>query len=296
MKKLLPKKYRRLLWAGLLACLVLYVLGSLLAPPLAGTQRKSDRQIKLPAPAAERVCLVDGNEEALRWRLRLIRSAQSEIVLSTFDFRVDESGSDVVAALLDAARHERFTLYLLDIMMPGLNGMDAAREIRGFDKAADIIFLTSSPGFAYDSYSVQALEYLLKPIRTKTLYPILDRLELRERRPQEALTLRTGGIIVRVPFSQLTYVEVNGKHLYFNLADGQVREVVGSMKEYEDALLTRPEFMRIHRSYIVNMLQIEELSPTGLRTFSGRELPVSRLLYPQLQKDYMKLLFAQREE
>ena len=52
------------------------------------------------------------------------------------------------AALLDAARHERFTLYLLDIMMPGLNGMDAAREIRGFDKAADIIFLTSSPGFA----------------------------------------------------------------------------------------------------------------------------------------------------
>ena len=117
------------------------------------------------------------------------------------------------AALLDAARHERFTLYLLDIMMPGLNGMDAAREIRGFDKAADIIFLTSSPGFAYDSYSVQALEYLLKPIRTKTLYPILDRLELRERRPQEALTLRTGGIIVRVPFSQLTYVEVNGKHL-----------------------------------------------------------------------------------
>lgn len=49
------------------------------------------------------------------------------------------------AELLDAARHERFTLYLLDIMMPGLNGMDAAREIRGFDKAADIIFLTSSP-------------------------------------------------------------------------------------------------------------------------------------------------------
>ena len=112
----------------------------------------------------------------------------------------------------------------------------------------------------------------------------------------ERFTLRTGGIIVRVPFSQLTYVEVNGKHLYFNLADGQVREVVGSMKEYEDALLTRPEFMRIHRSYIVNMLQIEELSPAGLRTFSGRELPVSRLLYPQLQKDYMKLLFAQREE
>ena len=197
---------------------------------------------------------------------------------------------------IEKASKEAPDLILLDIMMPGLNGMDAAREIRGFDKAADIIFLTSSPGFAYDSYSVQALEYLLKPIRAMTLYPILYRLELRERRPQEALTLRTGGIIVRVPFSQLTYVEVNGKHLYFNLADGQVREVVGSMKEYEDALLTRTEFMSIHSSYNDNPLQIEELSPTGLRTFSGRELPVARLLYPQLQKDYMKLLFAQREE
>ena len=199
------------------------------------------------------------------------------------------------AALLDAARHERFTLYLLDIMMPGLNGMDAAREIRGFDKAADIIFLTSSPGFAYDSYSVKALEYLLKPIRTKTLYPILDRLELRERRPQEALTLRTGGIIVRVPFSQLTYVEVNGKHLFFNMADGTVYEVAASMREYEGALLARPEFMRVHRSYIVNMLQAEKLSPAGVITFSGHNVPVSRLLYGQLQKDYLALLFSGRD-
>ena len=195
--------------------------------------------------------------------------------------------------LLDAAQHERFTLYLLDVMMPGTDGMEAAREIRTFDAAADIIFLTSSPGFAYESYGVRALEYLLKPITAKLLYPILDRLWLREQKPEEALTLKAGSTLIRVPFSQLSYVEVNGKHLYFNLADGQVREVVGSLKDYEGPLLARPEFMRIHRSYIVNMLQIGELSPTGVRTFSGQSLPVSRLLYPQLQKDYMALLFEQ---
>ena len=200
------------------------------------------------------------------------------------------------AELLDAARHERFTLYLLDIMMPGLNGMDAAREIRSFDKAADIIFLTSSPGFAYDSYSVKALEYLLKPISGGLLFPVLDKLMLREQRPQDGLTLKAGATLVRVPFSRLSYVEVNGKHLYFHLADGTVREVAGSLKDYEPLLLVRPEFMRIHRSYIVNMLQIDELSPAGVHTFSGMNLPVSRLLYPQLQKDYMKLLFAEREE
>ena len=86
--------------------------------------------------------------------------------------------------LLDAARKERFTLYLLDVMMPGTDGMAAAREIRGFDSAADLVFLTSSPGFAYESYSVQALEYLLKPISAKLLYPLLDKLLLRERKPR----------------------------------------------------------------------------------------------------------------
>ena len=198
--------------------------------------------------------------------------------------------------LLEAARRERFTLYLLDVIMPGMDGMEAAQEIRSFDAAADIVFLTSSPGFAYESYSVRALEYLLKPITPRLLFPLLDRLALREQRPQEGLTLKTGSMLVRVPFSQLAYVEVNGKHLYFNLTDGQVREVAAPMREYEGQLLQRPEFMRIHRSYIVNMLQIEELSSTGVHTFSGKDLPVSRLLYPQLQKDYMQLLFAERGE
>lgn len=82
--------------------------------------------------------------------------------------------------MLDAARHERFTLYLLDVMMPGIDGMEAAREIRTFDAAAEIVFLTSSPGFAYESYGVRALEYLLKPISGKLLFPVLDKLSLRE--------------------------------------------------------------------------------------------------------------------
>ena len=90
---------------------------------------------------------------------------------------------------------------------------------------------------------------------------------------------------MRVPFSQLTYVEVNGKHLYFNLADGQVREVVGSMKEYEDALLTRPEFMRIHRSYIVNLERIESITRTSVQ-IGDVTIPVSDQ-YKDIFSDYI---------
>lgn len=198
------------------------------------------------------------------------------------------------AGLLDAARKEPFTLYLLDVLMPGLDGMEAARELRGLDASSGIVFLTASPEFAYQSYSVRALDYLLKPVRGENLFPILDRLSLEERRPQDGLTVKCGSTLVRVPFSQLAYVEVNRKRLYFNLAGGQVREASGTLNDYEPLLLARPEFMRVHRSYIVNMLQAEELSPNGIRTFSGQSLPVSRLLYPQVRKDYLNLLFERR--
>ena len=237
------------------------------------------------------IAVCDDQIEELEKLTALLQAWQSDR-RSDVRFQTFRSGGQ----LLDAARAERFTLYLLDVLMPGMTGMDAAREIRSFDAAADIIFLTTSPGFAYESYGVRAAEYLLKPINAKLLYPVLDKLYLRDQKPQDGLTVKSNGMLVRLPFSQLSYVEVNGKHLYFNLTDGQVREVVGSLKDYEPLLLARPEFMRIHRSYIVNMLQIDELSPAGVHTFSGTSLPVSRLLYAQLQKDYMKLLFAERED
>lgn len=198
--------------------------------------------------------------------------------------------------LLDAAKQESFTSYFLDIMMPGMDGLSVAREIRQADHTIDIVFFTSSTGFAYESYSVQAMEYLLKPVRQETLFPILDRLALNEQRPKEGLTLKSGSSLFRILYSQLTYVEVNGKHIYFNLIDGSIREVFGTLKEYENQLLSRPEFMRVHRSYIVNMLQVAEFSSGGIHTFSGKQLPVSRLLYSQLRQEYMKLLFEDRSE
>lgn len=196
--------------------------------------------------------------------------------------------------LVECARQEEFTLYLLDVMMPGMDGLEAAREIRRFDETAEIVFLSTSPGFAYESYGVRALNYLLKPVEREKLFALLDQLCRREQTPQDALTLKTGTAIIRVPYAQISYAEVIGKHVYFHLVDGDVRDVTGSMKDFEPALLSRPEFMRIHRSYIVNMFQAEELSSAGLRTFRGENLPVSRLFYPQLQKDYMALLFEHR--
>ena len=235
------------------------------------------------------LAVCDDKKEELDAVLSLLDAWQGER-----DIPLRRRAFQSAAELLGAVRRERFTLYLLDVMMPETDGLGAAREIRRFDEAAELVFLSTSPGFAYESYGVRALNYLLKPVEREKLFGLLDQLCLREQRPQDALTLKSSTAITRVPYASISYVEVIGKHVYFQLVDGDTREVAGSLKDFEAALLSRPEFMRVHRSYIVNMFQVEQLSSAGLRTFQGANLPVSRLTWPQLQKDYMALLFEQR--
>ena len=121
-----PRKIiKRLIWA-LLLCFIIYLLACLLIPPIIGTRRKSDAALTLPAPAAERVCLIDDNDDALLWRLRLISSAQEEIILSTFDLRADNSGTDIIAALMDAAERGVQVRLIVD-------GVNAQLHLNGSD-------------------------------------------------------------------------------------------------------------------------------------------------------------------
>lgn len=196
--------------------------------------------------------------------------------------------------LLATARSGSYALYLLDVMMPGTNGMAAAREIRGFDTETKLVFLTSSPEFAAESYAVKAHDYLLKPAKAEHLFSILDALLAEQQKPQEGVSLKTKSGMARVLFSHLAFVEVNSKRLYFHLADGSVREVCAPLAEFEDLLLSRPEFVRIHRSYIVNLWQAAELSADGLVTLAGDSLPISRLLYGKVREAYVEQLFNEK--
>lgn len=235
------------------------------------------------------IAVCDDQINELKNTINLLHIWQKERNL-TLRYKAFQSATE----LLNAAEKERFTLYLLDVMMPGTDGIAAAQEIRSFDEVADIVFLTSSPDFAYASYGVNALQYLLKPIQSDELFSILDRLWLREKEPLDGLLLKCGATLTHVPFSHLAHVEVMNKCLYYHLTDGTVKEVTGTLKQCESLLLSRPEFKRIHRSYIVNLLKVTELSPTNVKTVSGVELPVSRGLYSDLRKNYVDLLFNQR--
>ena len=192
--------------------------------------------------------------------------------------------------MLRAAGTERFTHYFLDVMMPGMDGMAAAKEIRAFDSEAKLVFLTSFSEYAYQSYRVRAYDYLLKPVQMQTMMELMDRLRAEE--AEACIDVQNGRSIFRIPYARLACLEVYQKKLFFYLTDGQVRTIPGTIAGFEAELLARPDFVKIHRSYIVNLNQISELSPEGCILFSGKNLPVSRLLYPQVRKAYMAHLFG----
>lgn len=224
-----------------------------------------------------------------------------------------------IASLLEAFRHNRkaelfylsfqsatellasmdnrdYDLLLLDMLMPGVNGMQAAREVRERNSQIEIVFLTSSPEYAVESYSVRAHYYLLKPTTEEKLFPILDRLMANFKRPEDTLRIKTQSSVLNLPYGKIEYIEVSAKKLYFYLTDGDKREIAGNLTDYERSLLKRPGFIKVHRSYLINLQWVQELRPGELVTVTGRRVPVARTAYPQVRTAYTQFLFEEVEE
>lgn len=197
-------------------------------------------------------------------------------------------------ALLEDVRKGGFDFLLLDVMMPLVNGMEIAHEVRAFDGNIKLAFLTSSSEFAVESYTVEAFAYLLKPITADNLFPVLDKLFRLAQKPEDGFSVKFQNGVANIPFFRLAHVEVVNRMLCFHLTDGSVRELVAPLSDYDGILLQRQEFIRVHRAFIVNLWQVQELRPADILTYTGSVVPVSRRLYPLVRKAYMDQLFAEK--
>ena len=194
--------------------------------------------------------------------------------------------------LLDGLKKTDYDILILDIIMPGFTGMQAAHEIRKFNEEIKIIFLTSSKEFAIESYSVGAYYYLLKPVLKEKLFSVLDKVVSEIASKQESCVIYTHMGIVNIPFARIECLEVYNKHLVFHLSDGSTKETRGALTDYENVFLERKEFLKIHRSYILNMDYIHSIEAGEIATYSGKRFPVSRLLAKDIKEHYMNYMFT----
>ncbi len=183
-----------------------------------------------------------------------------------------ENGDDLLASM--KIRH--YDVLLLAILMPGFRGIEIAREIRQFDSLLKIIFLSTTSQYALDSYTVGAYNYLIKPASSETLFPILDTIFTNMVPSNRSFLINTKSSILRLDYKQITYVEVLHQKVYFHLSNGATYYVSGTLSRFEPDFLKQPDFIKVHRSYLVNMEYIQELGKSSLTTYRGATIPVSR--------------------
>lgn len=204
-------------------------------------------------------------------------------------YDIYRNGLDLLASI----NTHLYDVLLLDILMPGFTGIEIAREIRESNEKIPIIFLTTSQEFAIESYRVHAFDYLMKPVDKNTLFDTLDRAyAMMESTLDKSIMLQTTKAVYVLFLSQIEFVEINNRTLSFHLIDGTVKSISGRLSDYEDALLGHSEFLKVHRSYIINMDFMKALNQKSFFTLTGNEVPISRNLLPAIKKRYIEHLHS----
>lgn len=156
------------------------------------------------------------------------------------------------------------------------NGIDAAKDIRKIDQNVKIVFLSSSTEYALAAYNVRAFAYQLKPMPQQTFYQLMECLlsEITHETTRGFL-IRSQDTIYHIQASNIEYCEVCNRIVSIHLINGNILETSMRFKELEDLLITKENFLRTHRFYIVNMDYISTISKDGITMTNGNTVPIS---------------------
>ncbi len=183
------------------------------------------------------------------------------------------------AFLFDYDEEKDFDILLLDVEMPGMNGVELAKQIRRENRVLQIVFVTGYYEYFSDGFDVSALHYLLKPVDSGKLCPVLDRaadnLVLRQR--CVLVADREGS--VKVPLSDIIYIEAENVHIAVHTLR-KVCRMRMSLSRFTEQL--DETFFKVHRSFVVNLNHIKKITRSEITMINGDSVPVSRGLYAEV--------------
>ena len=145
----------------------------------------------------------------------------------------------------------------MDIEMPLMSGMEAAKALRQIDRGVTLVFVTNMVQYAVEGYAVEAFDYILKPINDYAFDLKLKRiLSHVGSQAEERIVIRTGGETVGLPVRKICYVEVDGHYLNWHTQD-QIYRSLGTLKSIGEQL---PEsFCAISRWHVINMQYVSSV-------------------------------------
>lgn len=193
--------------------------------------------------------------------------------------------------LLDAAEENGgFDLYLLDVVMPDMTGIELGVRLRKLGFNGLIIYLTISPEFAVDSYEARAFYYLMKPTDQAQLYPVLDRaVKTLEKRKAACVKVKTRDGLRLLRMDVILYAELAGRAVCYHLSGGERVESVtvrGPFQEEAADLLADSRFFLCGASFVVNLFYVTAVEKGFLLLDSGDRVPLARNLAVQARQQW----------
>ncbi len=179
-----------------------------------------------------------------------------------------------------------YDLILLDIQMKHLNGLETAEKIRQLDRDVYLVFVTNLANYAIKGYSVQAFDFILKPINYMMLKQLLQRVDkLVSARQQRYVTLPTDLGLTRINVNHIYYVETEAHFLIIKTDQGEYR-MRDTMKNME-AALEKYGFFRCNNCYMVNLKHVDRVDGSTLYV-NGEKLAISRPRYKAFMETLTK--------
>ena len=188
---------------------------------------------------------------------------------------------------------EIFSIYLLDIEMSGLSGMELAKRIRKstvrHTPTPVIIFITGYKEHMQDAFDVSAFHYLLKPLNDEKFLDIMGRAieEINQQAPQmdEYLMIKADNVIHKIAYDDIVYIESHNKQTIFHTTKSSITSYT-KMNELEDLLSGR--FFRCHRGYLVNLAHVVTYEVGEIQVTGGDRILLSRLKYQNFIQAFMR--------
>lgn len=195
--------------------------------------------------------------------------------------------------LFDIEEGINFDLYILDILMDNMSGIELAEKIKQHNSNALICFISSSNSFYREAYNLYVFQYLIKPIKPDEFESMLRHAEkyLLVYKKQYILITKKGKL-VRLPYDSITFIESQNHTLFFYCKDGIIEKTTGQLDEIEKTL-NGNIFVRCHQSYIVNIYNVESLEKNFF-VCGNSYVPISRK-YKNVKERFREMLFEEME-
>lgn len=205
----------------------------------------------------------------------------------TFQIETYESGE----SLVHGYSNHPCDLIFMDIIMGGMDGIEAGRKIRELDQKVEIVYCTSSEDFAIIAYEIHALGYLLKPFEPGRIGAVLDYyVQKHPQKNQNFIEVKSHRKSVIIPYKDIIFMESDNKVVYIHTTTQGDVKVYNRLDVLEEEIKDE-RFLRCHQSYFVNMQYVAGLVDSDFIMITDSMIPIrksGRKLIVKRYEEYLK--------